>query len=143
MEWYLKVGEEGMFLSAWDMEDFERVVNEIEGCSFYAFCEMVKIVDLIFCLYNYLFDVNIWWKMKIDLKDVVVIIDEGYNFEDVCREGLSIEFLFDIIGKGMDELLKIWGKINNEMSLIVRFFWVIFVFMEGFFCINIVLMMVI
>ncbi len=136
MERYPKAGEEGMFPSAWDMEDFERVVNEIEGCSFYALREMVKTADLIFCPYNYLFDVNIRRKMKIDLKDAAVLIDEGHNLEDVCREGSSIEFSLDTIRKGKDELSKTWGKINNETSLIARFFRAISEFMEGLFCTN-------
>ena len=125
-----------MFPSAWDMEDFERVVNEIEGCSFYALREMVKTADLIFCPYNYLFDVNIRRKMKIDMKDAAVLIDEGHNLEDVCREGSSIEFSLDTIGKGMDELSKTWGKINNETSLIARLFRAISAFMEGLLCTN-------
>ena len=48
--------------------------------------ELTKNAQLIFCLYNYLVDARIRQAMKIELKNQIVIFDEGHNMEDAARE---------------------------------------------------------
>ena len=75
----------------WDMEDFNRVVDEFSACSFFALRHLQATSEIVFCPYNYLFDHNVRRKMKLDIAGAAVIIDEGHNIEDVCRSGTSIE----------------------------------------------------
>ena len=53
--------------------------------------EPYKTAELVLCPYNYIFDPNIREALDINIKDAAVIIDEGHNIEDVCREGGSLE----------------------------------------------------
>ena len=50
-----------------------------------------KNAELVLCPYNYVFDENIRAALEIDLTGAAVIIDEGHNVEDVCRDGASME----------------------------------------------------
>ncbi|MGA1706919.1 MAG: DEAD/DEAH box helicase, partial [Candidatus Nanopelagicaceae bacterium] len=133
---YANAGRAGKFPQAWDMEDFERVVDEVEGCSFFALREMYKDADIVFCPYNYLFDVNIRRKMSIEIENACVIIDEGHNLEDVCREGSSMEISLEAIGQAADQLAKNHGSINAETNTIAQFFNSISGFFENIFRMN-------
>ena len=136
MSKYATAGRAGKFPQAWDMEDFERVVDEVEGCSFFALREMYNDADIVFCPYNYLFDVNIRRKMSIDTENACVIIDEGHNLEDVCREGSSMEISLEAIGQAADQLAKNHGVINAETDTIAQFFTSVSGFFENIFRMN-------
>ena len=51
--------------------------------------ELHKTAELVLCPYNYIFDANIRGALEIDLSNAAVVIDEGHNVEDVCRDGAS------------------------------------------------------
>jgi len=95
---------------AWDMEDFNKVVEEIEGCPFYSLRHMQQGAEVIFCPYNYLFDCNVREKMKIEVQGAAVIIDEGHNIEDVCRSGTSIEVSLAQLTEGTNALAQYLDK---------------------------------
>ena len=92
--WYNKtnaVVEELHRARVWDMEDLDRVAKSHLGCQYYAMRALHKNADLVLCPYNYVFDANIRGALEIDLTGAAVIIDEGHNVEDVCRDGASME----------------------------------------------------
>ena len=136
MERYPLNGSQGMYPQAWDMEDFERVVDEVDGCSFFALRKMYESADVVFCPYNYLFDINIRRKMSIETEGACVIIDEGHNIEDVCREGASAEFSLQAVGEAMDALSKNLGHVNVETNMLADFFRSISAFLEDMFRTN-------
>ena len=56
------------------------------------------------CPYNYIFDGAIRAAMDIDLHNAAIIIDEGHNIEDVCREGASVEVYQKDVTRYLDEI---------------------------------------
>ena len=92
--WYNKkdaVVEELHRARVWDMEDLDTVAKSHLGCQYYAMRALHKNAELVLCPYNYVFDENIRKALEIDLTGAAVIIDEGHNVEDVCRDGASME----------------------------------------------------
>ena len=92
--WYNKkdaVVEELQRARVWDMEDLDNVAKSHMGCQYYAMRVLHKNAELVLCPYNYVFDENIREALEIDLRGAAVIIDEGHNVEDVCRDGASVE----------------------------------------------------
>ena len=81
-------GQMGHYPAAWDMEDFDRVIEHERVSVLHAF-GMAEEASLIFCPYNYLFDISVRRRMGLGINDFTVIIDEGHNLEDVCRGGSS------------------------------------------------------
>ena len=75
----------------WDIEDLKYAAEEHEACTFYVTKELYKDAEFVLCPYNYIFDEGIRAAMDIDLTNAAIIIDEGHNIEDVCREGASVE----------------------------------------------------
>jgi len=77
-------------LQTFDIEDAVRAGKEIRACSYYAARHLSQSADIIFSPYNYLLDKGIREAMGLsELKDAIVIIDEGHNMADVCRDGAS------------------------------------------------------
>lgn len=72
-----------------DIEDLAALGAKINGCPYYASRALAAEVDLVFCPYNYLTDPIIRSAMEIDVSGAVVILDEGHNIEDTCREAAS------------------------------------------------------
>jgi Fanconi anemia group J protein len=52
---------------------------------------LLKQADLIFCPYNYIFDPKIAKALQLNFDGAAVVIDEGHNIMDVCRESASTE----------------------------------------------------
>ena len=116
---------------AWDMEDFNRVIDEFKGCPFFALRHMNESAEVIFCPYNYLFDHNVRRKMKLDVSGAAVIIDEGHNIEDVCRSGTSIELSLAQISEGVKVMHDSGLAFDpGPMSLPYRFLHKIMLFLE-------------
>ena len=59
------------------------------SCKFFAMKDLLETAELVLCPYNYVFDPWIRNALGIELGNAAVIIDEGHNVEDVCREGAS------------------------------------------------------
>lgn len=72
-----------------DIEDLGRIGNKLKCCPFYVSKEIIKRADIIFMPYNYLLDPQIRKASQINLKNAIVILDEGHNVEKVCEEGAS------------------------------------------------------
>ena len=83
-------------MRVWDMGDMEELrANDTKvkggGCPFFATRQLAEEAQLIFAPYNYIFDAGVRAALDIDVKGAAIIIDEGHNLEDVCRESASFE----------------------------------------------------
>ena len=88
----------------WDMEDLAEAASVTQGCQFFAMKELHKTAELVLCPYNYIFDANIRGALEIDLSNAAVVIDEGHNVEDVCRDGASAEVTLEALEAAANEL---------------------------------------
>ena len=70
----------------WDMEDMAEAADAHRSCKFFAMKDLLADAELVLCPYNYIFDPGIRNALGIELGNAAVIIDEGHNVEDVCRE---------------------------------------------------------
>ena len=73
----------------WDLEDLINLGKNVSCCPYYVSRELVEDADIVFCPYNYLIDPNIRQSMMLNLDNEVIILDEGHNIEDKCREAAS------------------------------------------------------
>ncbi|XP_069767555.1 Fanconi anemia group J protein isoform X2 [Narcine bancroftii] len=74
---------------AWDIESLVSLGKKLRACPYFAARELMQEADIIFCPYNYLLDPQIRERMKINLKDQILIFDEAHNIEDCARESSS------------------------------------------------------
>ena len=92
--WYNKKNELRAELDnagVWDVEDLAEAAGAHQGCQYFVMRDLHETAELVLCPYNYIFDENIRDALGIELENAVVIIDEGHNVEDVCREGASTD----------------------------------------------------
>ena len=80
-----KVGLSGV----WDLEDLVEVGRRSSSCPYFVSKELLVGANIVFCPYNYLTDPLIRSSMSLDLKDQIVILDEGHNIEDNSRQAAS------------------------------------------------------
>ena len=79
------------------------------SCKFFAMKDLLETAELVLCPYNYVFDPGIRNALGIELGNAAVIIDEGHNVEDVCREGASFECSLKDLDEGVRELRSVVG----------------------------------
>ncbi|XP_045771285.1 Fanconi anemia group J protein homolog isoform X2 [Maniola jurtina] len=89
---------------AFDLKDLVTQGEIMTACPYYAAREMAKNADIVFCPYNYLIEPGIRKSMQIDLTDNIVIIDEGHNIEDICRDAATCNFTRDQVKNALKEL---------------------------------------
>ncbi|XP_043486503.1 Fanconi anemia group J protein-like isoform X2 [Polistes fuscatus] len=75
-----------------DIEDLVNVGRANNLCPYFAAKNLIEDADIIFCPYNYIIDPEIRESMQINLKNHVVLFDEGHNIEDVCRQVAGAKF---------------------------------------------------
>ena len=90
----------------WDMEDLIKIGKEKNCCPYYVSRELVDDADIVFCPYNYLLDPRIRESMKLDLSNDIIILDEGHNIEDKCREAGSYTLVNDDLEETISDLEK-------------------------------------
>jgi Rad3-related DNA helicase len=61
----------------WDIEDMVKLGKKVRGCPYYASRKLYEGAEVIFCPYNYIIDPIIRKILDINLKDSIVILDEG------------------------------------------------------------------
>ncbi|XP_047523288.1 Fanconi anemia group J protein homolog isoform X2 [Pieris napi] len=93
--------------AVFDLEDLVNAGKEKQACPYYAAREMATAANIIFCPYNYLIEPSIRSSMQIDVSDNIVIIDEGHNIEDVCRDAATITITRTNITAAITELQKV------------------------------------
>ncbi|KAI4484127.1 hypothetical protein M0804_007583 [Polistes exclamans] len=75
-----------------DIEDLVEVGRTNNLCPYFASKNLVEDAEIIFCPYNYIIDPEIRDIMQINLKNHVVLFDEGHNIEEICRQVAGAKF---------------------------------------------------
>lgn len=81
-----KEGETTSIYGPFSIEELKSYGRTKKVCPYYAALDMEKESEIIFCPYNYIASENIRRALDIDIEDANIIIDEGHNIEDTCRE---------------------------------------------------------
>ncbi|XP_050353317.1 Fanconi anemia group J protein homolog isoform X2 [Nymphalis io] len=92
---------------AFDQTDLIEAGERLKACPFYAARDMASGANIVLCPYNYLVDPGIRNSMKINLQDNIVIIDEGHNIEDICRDTASFDFKMEHLRTAIKELTNV------------------------------------
>lgn len=77
--------------SVWGVDDLRSMGVRRGGCPYYTSREMLKSAEIVITPYNYIFDAGCRESLGIDLKDAVVVMDEGHNISDASRSAGSLE----------------------------------------------------
>ncbi|KAM3964027.1 Fanconi anemia group J protein homolog [Aphomia sociella] len=105
---------------AFDLEDLVKVAEEKTACPYYAARQMANSAHIVFCPYNYLIEPSIRSSMQIELEDNIVIIDEGHNIEDICRDAASVTVSLDNLSAAIVELEKVTEtRYSNDANLYI------------------------
>jgi len=102
--------------SIWDIEDMINVGKQIIGCPYHAARSLSNDCNIVFAPYNYVLNPNIRKAMNIDLNNAIVIIDEGHNIEDVCREEASIDVSLLSLAKTKDQLQMLSSSSSSKVK---------------------------
>ncbi|KAK2579739.1 hypothetical protein KPH14_011080 [Odynerus spinipes] len=78
-----------------DIEELVDLGKQAGICPYFAARNLAEHAEIVFCPYNYIIDPDIRESMKINVKNQVIILDEGHNIEDVCRGAGSASFRED------------------------------------------------
>ena len=87
-----------------DLEDLHKLGLQHQTCPYYLSRTSQAQADIIFLPYNYLIDSYSRKSQNINLKNAIVIIDEGHNLESICSESSSFELSTLDISNGINEL---------------------------------------
>ncbi|CAG7820599.1 unnamed protein product [Allacma fusca] len=79
----------GQPIKAWDLESLKEFCSKNETCAYHELNTAIKNAKIIFCTYKYLLHPGIRQAMNINLKDNILVFDEGHNVEDLCRDVAS------------------------------------------------------
>ena len=110
-------GSERLLVSSYDNVDIEELYNigiKSSFCPFYFERYKKDSSDIIFLPYNYIFEPSIKQRLKINLENSILIIDEAHNIQDVCENAVSCEISTKIIDEVIQDLKGI--KILIESS---------------------------
>ncbi len=61
----------------WDIEDMVQLGKKVGGCPYYAARKLYEGAEVIFAPYNYIIDPVIRKVLDINLKNSIIILDEG------------------------------------------------------------------
>jgi Fanconi anemia group J protein len=77
--------------STWDIEDLVSAGKKSKGCPYYVSRATLDRARIIFAPYNYILDARCRNMLDIDVKDAVIVFDEGHNIADACRSAASVD----------------------------------------------------
>lgn len=94
-------------------------INEL--CPYELILEQIKDANVIICDYSHIFDEmirnNIFESSKINLRDVILIVDEAHNLPDRIRDIYSMEMSVEVIEAASKEARSIG---NTEIDFILK-----------------------
>ena len=107
-----------MTWSAYDgktVEELKEIAKKAKFCPFFFERDKSIHSDLIFLPYNYIFDPSIKKRMKIQMNNAILIVDEAHNIQEVCNDAVSKEFDSNTIDEILSDLksLKIFLEENQ------------------------------
>eukprot|EP00347_Sterkiella_histriomuscorum_P010560 403375820 len=69
-----------------DIEDLCIAGKEQKICPYYSSFQKAKSSDILFLPYNYILDIEMIVKLDLDLTQCIIVIDEGHNFTQSCKD---------------------------------------------------------
>ena len=72
-----------------NFQDLKREAYNNLFCPFYFEIDKIKRSDIVFLTYSYIFDPKIRKKVKLNLKNSIIIVDEAHNINDFCCDSYS------------------------------------------------------
>lgn len=100
-----------------DIEDLVKRSQRSQCCPYYMAREIQKSADIIFMPYNYILDPGIRKGQDIQLRNSVVILDEGHNVEKVCEESASIQIGSSDIALCIGEVTQIMQTVHEKVTM--------------------------
>jgi Fanconi anemia group J protein len=101
----------------WDIEDALEVGSGCSGCAYFGARRILDTrPDLVLAPYNYLIDPIVRGSMKIDLREAVVVFDEGHNLQEICRSVASCELRSTKLDGAIQRLLKLSIDYSNRQA---------------------------
>ena len=100
--------------SAYDgltVDELKKVSKLYNFCPYYFEKDKSKHSDIVFLPYNYIFDMKIFLRSNLILKNSILIIDEAHKLQDICCDSASTDINTNIIQ----------DIINDLQSLVVYF----------------------
>ena len=97
------------------VEELKEIAKKRKFCPFFFERDKSIHSDLIFLPYNYIFDPSIKKRMKIQMNNSILIIDEAHNIQEVCNDAVSKDFDTNMIDEVLSDLksLKIFLEENQ------------------------------
>ena len=97
------------------VEELKDIAKKRKFCPFFFERDKSIHSDLIFLPYNYIFDPSIKKRMKIQMINSILIIDEAHNIQEVCNDAVSKDFNSNMIDEVINDLksLKIFLEENQ------------------------------
>lgn len=111
-----------------DIEDLDQIGRKENICPFYLSKDLVKRANIIFLPYNYILDPKVRGRTNVDLKNAIIILDEGHNVEKMCEESACTHIKSTKIGiatRDIDYVSKIYRcffLISNVPILAYNFY---------------------
>ena len=102
----------------------KEIQDKYDICPFEYQLDLSMFCDLIIGDYNYIFDPFVYLKRYIekDLSNTLLLVDEGHNLLDRCRNMYSISFGTNDIEKAKKSLKKVQDKsIKNNLNKIKKY----------------------
>ena len=109
----------------WDVPlsvpDYTKLGQIHATCPYYLMRSRIAQCDLAIIPYNYLIDKNLRDQVELDLRNSVIVFDEGHNIETYCEElftfDLSVNDLFQIY----QALNQVWLQLQAEEQMLSEY----------------------
>ena len=97
------------------VEELKEIAKKAKFCPFFFERDKSIHSDMIFLPYNYVFDPSIKKRMKIQMNNAILIVDEAHNIQEVCNDAVSKDFDSNMIDEVLNDLksLKIFMEENQ------------------------------
>ncbi|KAI5187329.1 fanconi anemia group J protein [Nematocida homosporus] len=82
---------ESLNVGVFNIEDVSKYGRKESACPYYGVRKLTERASLVFAPYNYIINPLIRKALSINLESSALIIDEGHNIEDACRDAASME----------------------------------------------------
>ena len=97
------------------VEELKEIAKKAKFCPFFFERDKSIHSDMIFLPYNYIFDPSIKKRMKIQMNNAILIVDEAHNIQEICNDAVSKDFDSNMIDEVLNDLksLKIFMEENQ------------------------------
>ena len=106
-----------MTWSAYDgktIDELKEIAKKSKFCPFFFERDKSIHSDLIFLPYNYIFDPGLKKRLKIQMNNAILIIDEAHNIQEICNDAVSKEFNTKTIDEILEDLKKLRIFLENN-----------------------------